>query len=196
MSGDVDEGPAALLRFVGEYAPGGDTAAADSGRLSIIDIAQSPGRNIIFHGPVRIKVPVLVSNRQQLASTFGCVQHLLCIRGSGSHGLFANDMFAGFHCGTGDLAVLHVGGKYMYCVDFRVLQQFVVIGIHLCVCATVLLACFFGAFCNDITKCIHIDFVRLRRHPGQMLVECNTTTTDESDFQFFHFTGLFSFVLL
>ena len=40
MRADINERPAALQRFVGEYPPGGNRAAAHGMRLGIIDIPQ------------------------------------------------------------------------------------------------------------------------------------------------------------
>ena len=183
MGADVDEGTAALLGFIRKHAPGGHATAAQVRGLGIVNIPQPAVVHHFFRHLVHMEVAVLVANGKDLPGAVPGLQHFFGVCLAGGHGLFAQDVLARLHSGAGDLAVRHVGGQHVHGIDGGILQQLVVIGVHLRIGRSVCFGGLHGALLHQVAESNHFGVFNTG-HTGEVLAVGNTAAADETQSDF------------
>ena len=164
MGPDIDERPAALLVLIQENAPVGCAPASDRICFGIIDIAQIAPIDHALQIRALGLMPVLITNRELPACFLRGLYHAPGISGSLGHRLLAHDMLAciqGIDC---NFSMGTVWGAHMYHIDGFVVEQLLVVCIHLCVGCAVFGSGLFCLFPDDIAESHHVCPVdRLQR---------------------------------
>ena len=126
---DVDKGTAALLVFVEEHAPCGHGAAAQCGRLGVVNVAERSRVRLVFDIYRVVALAALIAYRQLLSGARRGVKHFLRLDGVDSHRLFAHNVLARLKCVNGDKAVTAVRSQHMNNVYGFVLEQLFIVGV-------------------------------------------------------------------
>ena len=177
MRSDIDKRTASLFFLVDEHAPGGNCSAADCDCFGIVNVAEFAVVCHLFHVHAVGTPSVLIADSEYFVVFLCRFDHLLRFFIRGSHGLFAQNVFAGVERVYGDVAMLGIVSKHEYGVDGGIFQKFLIIGVHGTVLVAEVFLCLFGTFGNNIAERYHFG-TGISLFCGHVLSVCYSAAAD------------------